>query len=111
MFVLLGYRDFKIKERIPSTKSDDSFREYQLQKNPHGISDFKPIHQWRFFTVFWIPIFPLYCVQSLRKSPEGEFYERKTTFQGKFLNWLALVFVLLLGVSIVFPGFIFLLKS
>ena len=111
MFVVLGYRDIKIKEWSPSTASDDPFREHHLQNNPDGISDFKPLHQWRFFSVFWIPIFPLYCVQSLRKTPEGEYYERKTSFQGKFLNWLALALVILLGVLLLFPGFIFLLKA
>ena len=111
MFVVLGYRDIKIKEWIPSTISDDPFREHHLQNNPDGISDFKPLHQWRFFSVFWIPIFPLYCVQSLRKTPEGEYYERKTSFQGKFLNWLALALVILLGVLLLFPGFIFLSKA
>ena len=111
MFVVLGYRDIKIKEWIPSTASDDPFREHHLQNNPDGISDFKPLHQWRFFSVFWIPIFPLYCVQSLRKTPEGEYDERKTSFQGKFLNWLALALVILLGVLLLFPGFIFLLKA
>ena len=111
MFVVLGYRDIKIKEWIPSTTSDDPFREPHLQNNPDGISDFKPLHQWRFFSVFWIPIFPLYCVQSLRKTPEGEYYERKTSFQGKFLNWLALALVILLGVLLLFPGFVFLLKA
>ena len=111
MFVVLGYRDIKIKEWIPSTTSDDPFREHHLQNNPDGISDFKPLHQWRFFSVFWIPIFPLYCVQSLRKTPEGEYYERKTSFQGKFLNWLALALVILPGVLLLFPGFIFFLKA
>lgn len=111
MFVVLGYRDIRIKERIPSTTSDDPFREHHLQNNPDGISDFKPLHQWRFFSVFWIPIFPLYCVQSLRKTPEGEYYERKTSFQGKFLNWLALALVILLGISVLFFSLIFLLKA
>lgn len=111
MFVVPGYRDIKIKEWIPSTTSDAPFREHYLQNNPNGISDFKPLHQWRFFSVFWIPIFPLYCMQSLRKTPEGEYCERKTSFQGKFLNWLALALVILLGVLLLFPGFIFLSKA
>ena len=107
MFVVLGYRDIRIKERIPSTTADVPFREHHLQNNLNGISDIKPLHQSRFFSVFWIPIFPLYCVQSLRKTPEGEYYERKTSFQVKFLNWLVLVLVILLGVFVLFPRLIF----
>ncbi len=91
--MIFGHKEYKIRERLSngesliSTEQDDPFRKQYLQNNPEGNQNLKPVYEWRFFTFLGIPIFPLYCIQSLWKDPQGEYYERKSTFIGRIANW------------------------
>lgn len=84
MFVVLGYRDIRIKERIPSTTSDDPFREHHLQNNPNGISDFKPLHQWRFFRFFGFRFFRSTACKVYEKLQKENITREKQVFKGSF---------------------------
>lgn len=102
--MLIVLRTLKIKEWIDATKLDDPFLLIQQQENPNGISDFKRINTYRYFTIFWIPIFPIYCNGSFWKDEEGNFYERETIKAKTFLNWLFLFLGNLFLVALVLGG-------
>ena len=101
--MIFGHKEYKIKERLSngesltSTEQDDPFRKQYLQNNPEGNQNLKPVYEWRFFTFLGIPIFPLYCIQSLWKDPQGEYYERKSTFIGRIVNWWIINWVITQG--------------